>query len=471
MKADLFQQILARTDWATVTLSQYQDWCNDCDYDQKKALQGKYDEAHPRTAPRARGGPFTAGDIQGDDLGAAPFANQAIPVTEFGVRWWFQYFWQEAKMVATSQDRAAMAGICNELFVKTPAGPNKYKVKDDYAGDDADTNNTAKWLGWMEALLEIGFSKVDTKQVVQTGPAPLPIVGPASHHLMLQTNFSTYVAKKGEEGYADFTPDTQIYWRGETRPPQLIRSQGGAKRQSMVDKLRTDMNIKKDWHPFAADKNNQYLWYRKGQNDNDYYTVISVGMNFETALCFPKIDEKRVYSFPARPVDQWSQAEALTHRANLALVVMEGRAQKVLVATKTTTYMCVVRGRILDTKAKGGGFPEKGVEEIPLDQIYALIPVTRIHLGQKPEDGLTAFVDYKNAKRVEEDIGKAHDLFGGVYKRLFDEYYARTFGPAVTTNWTGAGPGNPTGPKVVRIVEFPIGDKAFNDFKGTLKTV
>jgi hypothetical protein len=412
---------------------------------------------------------FRPGDVQGDDLGAAPFANQGIDVAEFGVRWWFQYFWQEAKMVANEQQRGTMADICNELFTKTPQGPHKFVVKDAYANDNADTGKAAKWLEWMEKMLEIGFFKVDTKEVVQTGPQPLPVLRPAPHHMMLQTYFSDYVAKKGEVGAEDFKAETQIFWRGESRDMQKIRTQKGTKRQSVVDSLRTDMKMDKTWHPFKEDKNNQYLWYRRGQNDNDYYTVISVGMNFETALCFPKINEKRVYGFPARPLDKWTKAEAQKHRANLALVVMDDYEDRVMVATSITVYMCVICGRIIDTQGAGGGFPEKGVEEIPLDQIFALLPVTRVHLGMEPEDGFTAFVDYNQGQLVAEDFGKAMDLFHGVYERLCEEYFKHKYGPEVTTAWTGGGPAAPrVKGSVFRIKEFPIGEAAFNSFKGTL---
>src|SRR4030095_5740198 len=91
-----------------------------------------------------------------------------------------------------------------------------------------------------------------------------------------------------------------------------------------------------------------------------------------------------------------------------------------------------------------------------LDQIFALLPVTRIHYGPEPADGFTAFIDHDRGRYVFEDVGKAMDLFGDAYQRLKDEYFKQKYRVQVVTAW---GANGATDPKkavpVSRIIEFP----------------
>ena len=433
----------------------------------------------PQKAPASRAGgaarpaanplEFRPVDLSGSDLGSAPFANQAISVEEFGVRWWFQYFWQEAKMVAKETDRTAMAAICNQLFIKTPGGPHKYKVKDAFKDDDHTTANPGAWKQMLTQLLHIGFRRVDPKETVQTTPQGPPVPQVAAHHLMLRTDLAPLLPSK-------YTPETEIFWRSESRTLERILEQQGTKRQSDVAFLAKDMNMSAPWHPYSDPDINKYMWFRLGQGDNDYYTVISVATDFETALAFPKIDEARIYGFPKRSLDEWTQDEVQRHHKNLAKVTHTDGSEHIMLATKTTAYMCVAAGRIIDTRTAGGkidevskklvGFPEKGVSEIPLDQIFALLPVTRIHHGPEPADGFTAFIDHDRGRYVFEDVGKAMDLFGDAYQRLKDEYFKQKYRVKVVTAW---GANGATDPKkavpVSRIIEFPASAADIQQFK------
>jgi len=406
-------------------------------------------------------GLFTAADIQGDQLGKAPFSNQAIPVDEFGVRYWFEYFWQEAKMSNDEAGRKAMADICNELFEKTPSGPHQYKVRDKYKDDDSGTANPDDWRRMMTTLLHIGFRRVDPANGVAPSQAPRAMSpsNPAAHHTMLRANFTPLLPDQ-------FTADTEIFWRSESRTIDRIVSQGGTTRQCDVNSLAADMNINKPWHPFSDPATSAYMWYRNGQNDNDYYTVISVATNFETALGFPKIDEARVYGFPKKPLEQWTRDEVQLHRANLALVTLNSGERRVMLATRTTAYMCVICGRIIDTKAAGGGFPEKGVFGIPLDQIFAYLPITRIHHGPDPADGFTAFPDCDKGNLLTGSFSKSKDLFGNIYEKCCDEYFKAKYSAPIASAWTSSGPAAPKiKVPVSRILEFPIGAAEFEAFK------
>jgi hypothetical protein len=415
-------------------------------------------KAPPAPRPAINPLEFRAGDLQGNDLGAAPFANQNMSVEEFGVRWWFQYFWQEAKMVATQQDREAMAAICTRLFIKTPRGPFAYECRPAFKNDDFTTSQPDVWRGFLTTLLHIGFRRVDPKQAVQSGNNGPPVPQVAAHHLMLRADLAPHLPQK-------FTPDTDIFWRAESRTMERIVQQQGTKRQSDVEFLANEMQISAPWHPYSDPDINKYMWYRSGQNDNDYYTVISVAVNFETALSFPKIDEKRVYGFPKKPLEEWTRDEVRLHQKNMALVTLVDGSERIMLATQTTAYMCVACGRIIDTMTAGGGFPEKGVSEIPLDQIFAMLPVTRVHHGPDPLDGFTAFIDHNKGRIVQEDIGKAMDLFGEAYPKCKDEYFRQKYRGKVESAWAANGFQAPRVPvSISRLIEFPASGQKLQAF-------
>lgn len=392
---------------------------------------------------------FRPGDLQGNDLGAAPFANQGMSVAEYGVRWWFQYFWNEAKMVAAQSDREVMAAICNQLFIKTPKGKHKYECRPAFANDDANTNQPKVWFDILVQLLHIGFRAVDPKcAVTTTAQASPPQV--AAHHQMMRTELT--------ENFGDtLTNDSQIFWRAESRTIDRIIQQEGTKRQSDVGFIVQEMQMNAKWHPYSDPAINKYMWYRLGQGDNDYYTVISVATNFETALSFPKIDEKRVYGFPSKPLTEWTRDEVRMHRNNMALVTYEDGSEHIMLATKTVAYMCTILGRIIDTQTAGGGFPEKGVSGIPLDQIFGMLPITRVHHGPDPGDGFTAFIDSDKGRLTTEDWAKSIDLFGSSWEKCKEEYLKQKYRGRVQSAWASNGFKAPAiKVPVSRLLQFPV---------------
>ncbi|HEY4138179.1 MAG TPA: hypothetical protein VGN65_06995, partial [Casimicrobiaceae bacterium] len=118
--------------------------------------------------------------------------------------------------------------------------------------------------------------------------------------------------------------------------------------------------------------------------------------------------------------------------------------------------MCVARGCIIDTMTAGGGFPEKGVSHIPLDQIFAMLPITRIHHGPDPLDGFTAFIDHNKGRLTTEDFGKSIDLFGAIYPKCKEEYFKQKYRGKVASAWASNGFSAPRVEVAVdRIVQYP----------------
>lgn len=453
----------------------------------------------PGMSPAANRGPaapvdptlITQGDL-GNDLFTAPFSNSGMPVEEYGVRWWFEYFWSEARNQGNAPSltpgplRSAkldMVEVVNAVFSKEriPGGirlrmrpwiehwntPTPGRRGDPGRGG-VDTN--AVWKDCLVKLLRIGFRAVRKEEIT---PSTIPLLeldeNRAPQHMLQQRMFGIKVAELEKNMNPAEVP---VYWRSETRDVDRILSQQGTRRQCDVETIARDMNMTASWHPFSDPEINKYMWFRLKNKDNDYFTVISVATNFETACGFPKINERRVYQFPDAPVERWSKSQADQFRSNLGLVTEDGQP-KVRLITTTTTYLLVHTGSVLDTmganRTKGDEtFPEVGVERIALDNIYGVIPIQRVHHGPGESDGFTVFVDFAKGRRLHAD--KELDLFGlHLASRLFNIYMEKRFASAFATAWTKAGAGTPAVPRnISRIREFPISQVEFEKFRATL---
>lgn len=410
------------------------------------------------------------------------FANEvarlADPEEEFSKLWWFKYFWSEAgSLTGDRTDGVVHNAKTNRIngakrifqASEDDVDPNKWSlvVKGSLSDDD--------WREGMILVMKAGFRCVPREVEPKAGAIQLPVVKgclTAAEHKLLQRQ--TGKAVKHDE--ID-NSSIHVYWRSETRAPQTIINQKGTLRQVDVEGIAKSMHMDKDtkWHPFSDPEISKFMWYRLANADNDYYTVISVATDWHTCCAFPKIDEKRVYDFPKKPLSEWTKAEATKHRANLA-VVDEGPGKAVCVMTETTTYMLVHTGSVLDTQGAAAmqnrsAFPELGVDHIPLSAIYALIPIRRAHHGPRPEDGFTVFVQTQQCQRIHAGT-KEHDLFGVfLAQKLFYIYIDCMKAPPFATSWSHAGAAPPEIKKnYSRIAEFPITELAFQNFLKTLKS-
>ena len=425
--------------------------------------------SRPPQRPAADPSDVTTADLALDAF-VAPFANSGLHIDDFGVRWWFEYFWKEARSVKGEAGNAvALAAVANTIFSKKRTGPGKVEL--------TLRPNAAHWHGtssqlWRDALvrlLKIGFRAVPKNGVVPSGAAGLSVLADAKTHHIGGRQFGEEVRKWNEILQPDTIP---VYWRSETRPLKMILAQKGTKRQTDVDTIARDLGMTADWHPFSDPEINKHMWYRLGNADNDYYTVISVATDFLTACGFPKIDERRVYFFPAKDPSLWTKADARRFRSNLGVATVNG-ARKVVVITRTTAYMLVHYGSMLDTQgaAKTQGkesFAEMGVEHIPLENIFGVFPMSRVHHGPEPGDGFTCFLDQANCERINPD--RQMDHFGSkLYFRLLDIFLDTKHRVPFATAWGKTGAKEPdVKATVTAINEFPITDASLNAFIATL---
>lgn len=412
---------------------------------------------------------ITTGDLA-QDVFVVPFSNSGMHLDEFGVRWWFEYFWKEARSVKNAPgNTTALAAIANTIFRKQKvAGQIKLFLRDDAAKWTA--RSPQLWRDALTNLLKIGFRAVPKDGVVPSGAAGLEVLSNAKTHHIGGRQFGEEIRKWNEVVRPDTIP---VYWRAETRPLKMILAQNGTKRQVDVDTIARDLGMNADWHPFSNPEINKYMWYRLGNADNDYYTVISVATDFLTACGFPKIDERRVYFFPAADPSQWTKADARRFRANLGVATVNG-TRKVMVITRTTAYMLVHYGCMLDTQgaAKTQGkesFAEMGVEHIPLENIFGVFPMLRVHHGPDPGDGITCFLDSMSCERINPD--RQMDHFGPkLYFRLLDIFLdTKRRGPFATA-WGKNGAKDPDVKlNITAINEFPITEGSLNTFIATLQ--
>lgn len=448
-----------------------------------------------RAAPPADPTRFNSIDAN-MDCWAAPFANFGHNPEEFSPKWWLQYFAKEARTQEAQRIphwTEEWVRVLNALFIKGPipagvsdesrrgwwavlrpgldsSGPRPASVPGSAPAPVTDPDTV--WKDAMTRLLKLGFRAVTNGETAPAGVHELQSDNSvASAHMLHQRMFGKKVAELEKSMDLSSIP---LYWRSEARDVRRIVSQQGTKRQCEVDTIAAEMHMDAPWHPFSDPALSRYMWFRLANLDNDYYTAISVATGFETACSFPKIDEKRVYSFPPLlQVSQWTKAQADRFRSHLGLVCENDR-EAVRIVTRTTTYMLVHTGSVLDTKGANqfrerDAFPEIGVDRIPLKNIYCVVPIRRVHHGPSPADGITVFIDFMGCERLHS--ATEIDLFGtGLASRLFGIYREKISQPAFATAWSSRGaaaPGIPT--NITRIVEFPIGDGKFQTFRNTLR--
>ena len=421
-------------------------------------------------------------------------------VEDFDHMWWFQYFFYEAfqaqqrqplaklsfSETRKDQDGQALVGVIRQMFTK---GKPVLQLKPEYlaTAGAARRGARASWEQWRDAmttLLEIGFRRVPESDVppdseVQALKGPASVESKANFMLQKQ-----YVGHLSLSDVKKNRSEVRIGWRSETRPLSMVQQHGGNKRQSDVAALTSDMKMDMPWHPFSNPEINKFLWFRLTNTDNDYYTVISVANDFRTCTSFPKIDERRVYKFPNKDVSRWTAQEAKAFQNHLALVEVRDPkpGKRVMLATQTYAYLYGITGLYVDTQAAGAdyankAFPEIGVKDIPMDAIFGVLPIIRIHHGPKavstaghdPGDGFTAFIQKGRAKLANSPYKLEYRYGRKGHERLTWEFEAQRDQKPLATAWAASGSASPNTPvDVVRIVEFPVSTQTLQEFSKTL---
>lgn len=314
------------------------------------------------------------------------------PVAEKNGRlFWFRYYWQECQNTPnrSTADATTMANAFNAFFspdrdVRLGIHPLK---KPEQQWDDART------LFHLEKLLEITCVKFPGNDTAYAARDTS------------DTLIANFLRNRSD------TMDVGYGWRSDYRSYQNIVASAGFQAQAASDSWARENGMREPWHPFSKASNREWLWYRKGQDDNCLYTVVSVSEegDWHTNVTFPETD--------------------LLKDANKVLDVeaqclVNGKpAIRTLKATISWVYMFLISGIVLNTegvqRAKGAPtFPEKGMKEIPVNNIFGAVQFIRFHHGNGKDAGLTAIP-------IKESVTESVSGRFSVKSRYGDDLYRK----------------------------------------------
>ncbi len=385
---------------------------------------------------------------------------------------YYKYFYTEA--IESPADWRSVAAVYNLLFDKLPAAPHvRLKANLGYAKNIAHGTATYTFQGgdaaadtWREAL--IGLMVLGFKAQPKLAGGALD---PSLANAMLEGQFVEQIAS-GTAGFLG-NPEIKIFWRCDGRDKAHFLDTHSAEAAVDLADRSAELNLDQRWNPYSADKVKNAMWLRKASKDNDYYTIVSVAIDFKTTVPFPTLDESKNpdYQFPilegstVKPLPQWSAGELAQHRKNLALVsvIEKGKpVEKIRVCTKTHAYMAVVQdGFVINTQSYGGGsFPERAVRGLPVDSVVAYLPFYRVHHGGARVEGFTMFsagTDTPILLVSEEELRNRYGLLGAeAIHRLYFEAKSYILGRGKFA-WAASGSAAPSMDlDVQRVIQRPL---------------
>jgi hypothetical protein len=195
--------------------------------------------------------------------GGDPYARVNFKVTPFPqhskdfkkFEGWFNYFYAECSEPKQQE------------FYKECMNPDGTQKGDFASTDPAKQNDARRKL--LIRMLDAGFVAYDADYYGTSDDLLKPII-------------------KG-------TPLTslKVGFRGELRPPVMVKLHDGCRSKATVDAVRKTMGMNEPWHPFTNPFIRNRAYYRNGSvnQDNCLFTAVSVATNFETASKFPLMQD------------------------------------------------------------------------------------------------------------------------------------------------------------------------------------
>jgi hypothetical protein len=319
---------------------------------------------------------------------------------------------------------------------------------------------------WQDALIDLMVLGFHAQPVSEAKPLKGALAA-----AMLERGFVEQIASDVTKSHLG-NPNIRIFWRCDSRnKANFLDNHTTEAAVDLVDRA-AELNLTQPWNPFSHKRVKRNLWLRKASKDNDYYTIVSVGMDFKTCASFPTLDEAKNpdYLFPmagddVKPLTEWSAGELLTHRKNLArvMVMEKGKpVEKIRICTKTFGYMAVVNsGFVINTQSYGGGtFPERAVRGVPVDSCVAYLPFYRVHHGGKRVDGFTCFPAGSDTPTLlidEKEIRNRYGVMAGeIVQRAYFDARTQIFSN-LKSAWAANGSAAPKETlDVFRVIERPL---------------
>ncbi len=337
---------------------------------------------------------------------------------------WFLYFLKEAKLRSdkTEQQRVALLKIIQKYLHKKVPGPG-LEFKSPL--DSVDQNELRADL---TVLLRIGFSAM---------------CGFGEGHDESDCSDAALIQfRRNGQVYQDI----DYRWRADSRDFESIKSAKGFHTKADSEGYAKANGMRDTYHPFSDPAIRKYLWFRRGQTDNCLYTVVSIGKSndWKSYLPFPKVEK----TLHAGLFDKSARAPISSkYSEKFAMCKVGGLTKSVkLPVTETWLYMFLLTGLVIETnriqsELLGGkdAFPEEGVQEIPLADIFGAVKFYRFHHGPDDEHGFTAvpepgaLIHFRNPFFQETKYSKKG------FEMLLREFSGAPQSKPVSVKWTANG--------------------------------
>lgn len=345
-----------------------------------------------------------------EGIGGDP--GRKIVVGDYAPEGWLLYFWFEARgsfaQHASFDQAKKVRAFFDKAFEKAADFATSKKIQP--KGKLLDLFSASELREHLLTMLQIGFSRVDMG------------VDDTSDDM---NRFKLMVGKKLK---------VAIFWRAEGRRGfDQLRAKGYTKQahDETIPANGTDpcrrqaINCDKPWHPFSQVEVSGKLWFRRANSDNCWYTAVSIASQWQTSVCYPKIDQtpsmqilKAKGGKPPPVVDEDFRKKNKDLIGEVEFI--NGRTELRMVS-RSKIAMVLVDDVVFDTQAKqeydkpGFGYDEKAVSAIAGRNVVAMVQFWRVHHGADDSDGISVLVDHANCEKVN---GMAN------LTRIFGDYAA-----------------------------------------------
>jgi len=241
-------------------------------------------------------------------------------------------------------------------------------------------------LGVLTYLLEEGFETfppVSAKSgIVHTGEGTVD--DPKVSH-QFGAYFDLQSATNTQPVARDTTSDYLIFYRGDSRAPSMVVAHGGARCRADLAFWRKAAHVDEPWHPWKNATESGKMWIRKGNADNDYFTVNSIAMDFHISCAYPMLRIGEIDKSLTGHVTDWTDQERArlraSRKADFCLVRNRRTGQDEIALCDTSrVYLCVFKeDSQLSPTYTHNTYAEMGVRDVDLTQIIAWFEIDRYH--------------------------------------------------------------------------------------------
>ena len=265
---------------------------------------------------------------------------------------WVVYFGEQAS------DQAAMKKEVAKLFTLIPAAGVGLAPTVDLMTDNAEIRKI------LTSILKMGYASFyDIANMVQPAEklSPETSVAGTSYAIGYRSDNRT----PSELGLSKPSPPKP----GEKAPDEVAPEGFTPKIEAKSEGYRKSLGLDQEWHPFNAAyldqlpgtrgaKGENVSYFRQGIKDNDLYTVISVGTDWQSCVRFPYIGD---YSDQA--------TEATTPQGGKTYTL------------NTYLYIMLVEKGFATSKQQTNAFAEIATRSVPPENILAMVPIARHYAG------------------------------------------------------------------------------------------